>query len=88
MGLIANQAALQLLCVLLTWRHYDAEPGQREAWGASDNAFIELVRQLEQADFVSATSVDTATSGQEEGDQATVTVFFTVTTGEEQEETP
>ncbi len=56
--------------------------------GVTLSRAAELVRQLEQADFVSATSVDTATSGQEEGDQATVTVFFTVTTGEEQEETP
>lgn len=56
--------------------------------GVTLSRAAELVTQLEQADFVATTSVDTATSGQEEGNQATVTVFFTVTTGEEQEETP
>lgn len=56
--------------------------------GVTLSRAAELVTQLEQADFVASTSVDTATSGQEEGNQATVTVFFTVTTGEEQEETP
>lgn len=56
--------------------------------GVTLSRAAELVTQLEQADFVASTSVDTATSGQEEGNQATVTVFFTVTTGEEQEGTP
>lgn len=56
--------------------------------GVTLSRAAELVTQLEQADFVATTSVDTATSGQEEGNQATVTVFFTVTTGEEQEGTP
>lgn len=56
--------------------------------GVTLSRAAELVRQLEQADFVATTSVDTATSGQEQGEQVTVTVFFTVTTGEEKEETP
>lgn len=56
--------------------------------GVTLSRAAELVTQLEQTDFVASTSVDTATSGREEGNQATVTVFFTVTTGEEQEETP
>ena len=56
--------------------------------GVTLSRAAELVTQMEQADFVATTSVDTATSGQEEGNQATVTVFFTVTTGEEQEGTP
>lgn len=54
--------------------------------GVTLSRAAELVTQLEQGDFVVSTSVDTATSGQDEGDQATVTVFFTVTTGEAQEE--
>lgn len=56
--------------------------------GVTLSRAAQLVTQLEQADFVATTSVDTATSGQEEGNQATVTVFFTVTTEEEQEGTP